>query len=215
MRWCSTRASTSRSSRTPLEPSSRDSRTARRAESSPPSSNALRTSSRPEWNGHPRAFVRAGNRAGARGARCGRCFPGAGGEPADAGIADVVHCGFEPDRAAYLRRLGECDVVVSTARHEFFGLAVAEALAAGCTPLLPDRLSYPELLGDRAKGTEGAPFVPWRDERELVERWVRLATTREQTRSPARRAAARARVEGVSADETARLLDEHVERLAR
>ncbi len=168
-----------------------------------------------EWDKDPQAFVRACNRARERGARFEVCLLGERAPPADAGLADVVHCGFEPDRAAYLRRLGECDVVVSTARHEFFGLAVAEALAAGCTPLLPDRLSYPELLGDRAKGTEGAPFVPWRDERELVVRWVRLATTREQTRSPARRAAARARVEGVSADETARLLDEHVERLAR
>jgi len=36
--------------------------------------------------------------------------------------------------------------VLSTARHEFFGIAVVEALLAGCLPWLPDRLSYPELL---------------------------------------------------------------------
>ena len=54
--------------------------------------------------------------------------------------------GFEPDRRRYLRRLAACDWVLSTAVHEFFGVAVVEALLAGCLPWLPDRLSYPELL---------------------------------------------------------------------
>ena len=56
------------------------------------------------------------------------------------------HFGYVPDRAAYLQLLRRADIVVSTAHHEFFGLAVLEAIAAGCFPLLPDRLSYPELL---------------------------------------------------------------------
>ena len=46
---------------------------------------------------------------------------------------------------ALLRR---ADVVVSTARHEFFGVAVVEAITAGALPVLPDRLSYPELVPD-------------------------------------------------------------------
>jgi glycosyltransferase involved in cell wall biosynthesis len=50
------------------------------------------------------------------------------------------------DRARYADLLARCDVVVSTARHEFFGIALAEAMAAGCTPLAPARLSYPELV---------------------------------------------------------------------
>ena len=41
------------------------------------------------------------------------------------------------DRGEYLELIGTCDVVASTARHEFFGIAVAEAMAAGCAPLLP------------------------------------------------------------------------------
>jgi glycosyltransferase involved in cell wall biosynthesis len=61
--------------------------------------------------------------------------------------ADLIdHWGFLESREAYLAALAEADVVVSTALHEFFGLAVVEAIAAGTYPLLPDRLAYPEVL---------------------------------------------------------------------
>ncbi len=56
--------------------------------------------------------------------------------------------GFLPDRADYLAALAEADVFVSTAEHEFFGLAAVEAVAAGARPLLPDRLAYPEVLAE-------------------------------------------------------------------
>lgn len=46
----------------------------------------------------------------------------------------------------YRRWVRRADVVVSTARHEYFGVAVVEAMAAGCVPVLPDRCSYPELV---------------------------------------------------------------------
>ncbi len=55
--------------------------------------------------------------------------------------------GFQPSRTAYEQVLRAADVVVSTANHEFFGLSVLEAIAAGCFPLLPRRLAYPEVLG--------------------------------------------------------------------
>jgi len=56
----------------------------------------------------------------------------------------ILSWGFLESRSDYLGLLSRCDVVVSTAIHEFFGIAVAEAVAAGCVPLLPDRLAYPE-----------------------------------------------------------------------
>lgn len=58
----------------------------------------------------------------------------------------VVIDGFMDDREAYWRALASCDVAVSTAIQENFGIAVVEAILAGCQPLLPNRLSYPELL---------------------------------------------------------------------
>jgi len=63
-------------------------------------------------------------------------------------LADRIdHFGHLPSRAAYLATLSQADIVVSTARHEFFGLSVLEAVRAGCRPLVPRRLVYPELFG--------------------------------------------------------------------
>ncbi len=54
--------------------------------------------------------------------------------------------GFQPTPEAYHAALAESDIAVSTAAHEFFGIGILEAVAAGCLPLLPRRLSYPEIL---------------------------------------------------------------------
>ena len=62
----------------------------------------------------------------------------------------LVHFGTA-SRDDYRRLLARADVVVSTARHDFFGLAVVEAMAAGALPVLPRRLSYPELLAPDAR----------------------------------------------------------------
>lgn len=56
--------------------------------------------------------------------------------------------GYLETRDEYVAALLECDVAVSTANHEFFGISIAEAAAAGAYPLVPDRLAYPELLAD-------------------------------------------------------------------
>lgn len=52
---------------------------------------------------------------------------------------------FETEQ--YRTHLLTSDLVVSCADHEFFGIAVVEALAGGCFGVLPDRLSYPEIVG--------------------------------------------------------------------
>ena len=58
----------------------------------------------------------------------------------------IIHFGFVESKDEYGRLLKMGDVVVSTAKHEFYGISVIEAVRAGCYPLLPARLSYPELF---------------------------------------------------------------------
>ena len=67
----------------------------------------------------------------------------------------INHFGFVDSRQEYLAWLGRSDIVVSTAHHEFFGIAVIEAVHAGCIPLVPDRLSYPELYSQEYRYCEG------------------------------------------------------------
>ncbi len=58
---------------------------------------------------------------------------------------EILHFGYAESRKEYVEWLSLGDIVVSTAKHEFFGISVLEAIRAGCHPLLPDSLSYPEL----------------------------------------------------------------------
>jgi glycosyltransferase involved in cell wall biosynthesis len=58
----------------------------------------------------------------------------------------IVQWGKVPSRGEYASLLWASDVVVSTAIHEFFGVSVVEALYCGCRPVLPARLSYPEIV---------------------------------------------------------------------
>jgi glycosyltransferase involved in cell wall biosynthesis len=58
----------------------------------------------------------------------------------------VHHFGYSADFADYARWLWEADLLPVTSYHDFFGASVAEALYCGCLPLLPHRLSYPELI---------------------------------------------------------------------
>ncbi|HEV8337434.1 MAG TPA: DUF3524 domain-containing protein [Candidatus Polarisedimenticolia bacterium] len=64
------------------------------------------------------------------------------------------------ERTEYRAALLEADVVVSTAEHDFFGIGVAEAIAAGAYPMLPDRLAYPEILQDAGEEARGRFLYP-------------------------------------------------------
>jgi len=79
---------------------------------------------------------------------CGENFRQVPEEFAEAGkrlVDRLIHFGFA-ETDDYLNLLRSADLVVSTALHEFFGIAVVEAAYAGALPVLPDRLSYPEIM---------------------------------------------------------------------
>lgn len=91
--------------------------------------------------------------------------------PEFAQIQQVLHqrgwlgqWGTVTERAAYLRLLQSCHCVLSTAEHDFQGLAVLEAVAAGCRPLVPNRLAYPEWFGsEHCYGEESVPELSLQD----------------------------------------------------
>ena len=58
----------------------------------------------------------------------------------------IIWYGHEESRYKYIEWLKKGTIVISTARQENFGISVVEAIRYGCIPLLPNRLSYPEIL---------------------------------------------------------------------
>ena len=60
----------------------------------------------------------------------------------------IVQYGYVESRAEYYQWLRAGDIVVSTADQENFGISVVEAIRHGCLPLVPNRLSYPEVIPD-------------------------------------------------------------------
>lgn len=116
----------------------------------------------------------------------------------------VVHFGFA-DRETYGRLLAESDIVVSTSRHEFFGVAMAEAMYAGCIPLAPRRYNYPALVPEEWHGV-----CLFDSEADCEERLTALLCGPLPPRHPFRAAAARFRWESVIG-----VWDEVIETLSR
>lgn len=73
---------------------------------------------------HPREFIEARSRLGDR----------------------ILQYGFVESGEDYANFIMRSDIIVSTALQENFGFAVAEAIYCCTLPLLPNRLSYPEIL---------------------------------------------------------------------
>ncbi|MEM1155434.1 MAG: DUF3524 domain-containing protein [Pseudomonadota bacterium] len=57
----------------------------------------------------------------------------------------LVHFGFVHDEKMLHALQWASDIILSTADHEFQGLAVLQAVVRGCLPAVPDRLAYQEI----------------------------------------------------------------------
>lgn len=58
----------------------------------------------------------------------------------------ILNFGYLDSKEEYYQVLAESDIVVSTANHEFYGIAILEAAVYGAVPILPEKLSYPEIF---------------------------------------------------------------------
>jgi glycosyltransferase involved in cell wall biosynthesis len=91
----------------------------------------------------PKAFIRARSRYGDR----------------------ILQDGYVESRQEYLNWLKQGSIVISTATQENFGISVVEAIRYGCIPLLPARLTYPEIIPQEFH----APVL-YRDQKDLVQK---------------------------------------------
>ncbi|MCO4795305.1 MAG: DUF3524 domain-containing protein [Bacteriovoracaceae bacterium] len=62
-------------------------------------------------------------------------------------LSDVtIHWGKADSREDYLRLVSKASILPVTSNQDFFGISIIEAISKGVFPILPRRLSYPELI---------------------------------------------------------------------
>ena len=59
---------------------------------------------------------------------------------------EIISFGYAENYEEYKKLVAGCDIQAVTSKHEFFGISVIEAASAGVIPILPERLSYPEIF---------------------------------------------------------------------
>ncbi len=57
---------------------------------------------------------------------------------------EIIHWGYANSKTEYYELLVKANILLVTGVQDFFGISVVEAIAAGCYPVLPKRLAYPE-----------------------------------------------------------------------
>ncbi|MCB0761570.1 MAG: DUF3524 domain-containing protein [Flavobacteriales bacterium] len=62
----------------------------------------------------------------------------------------IVHWGYADTFEEYARWLWKADVLPVTSRQDFFGISMCEAVYCGASPILPERLAFPEIINDQA-----------------------------------------------------------------
>ncbi len=57
---------------------------------------------------------------------------------------EIIHWGYAESKTKYFEWLQLANMMMVTSHQDFFGISIVEAIAAGCFPILPNRLSYAE-----------------------------------------------------------------------
>lgn len=83
----------------------------------------------------------------------------------------IIQYGYVASKTKYHEWLQRGSIVVSTANQENFGMAVVEAIRWGCLPVLPNRLSYPEIIPEELY----SDFL-YRDKSELITKLAFILT---------------------------------------
>lgn len=81
--------------------------------------------------------------------RDSKTIPGVFERAQDLFEKEILVYGYLESLEEYRSWLARGTVVVSTAIQENFGISIMEAVRHGCFPLLPDRLSYPEIIPEK------------------------------------------------------------------
>ena len=61
----------------------------------------------------------------------------------------IVHYGYCSEFKEYAQWLWKADILPVTSNQDFFGISIMEAIYCGAYPILPRRLTYPELVPDK------------------------------------------------------------------
>ncbi|HAK44632.1 MAG TPA: DUF3524 domain-containing protein [Spirochaeta sp.] len=81
----------------------------------------------------------------------------------------ILNYGYCDSKEDYYNWLKRADIVISTSIQENFGISIVEAIKYGSRPLLPNRLSYPELIPESFRQE-----VIYENEAELSEKLITL-----------------------------------------
>ncbi|MEH6586440.1 MAG: DUF3524 domain-containing protein [Halioglobus sp.] len=79
----------------------------------------------------------------------------------------LVQFGYVESPTVYQALQSGADIILSTALHEFQGLAVMQAVSASCVPVVPDRLAYRELYPESCR-YQSCPDDPDREAASAV-----------------------------------------------
>tara|TARA_B100001250_G_C19611986_1_gene705393 strand:- start:230 stop:934 length:705 start_codon:yes stop_codon:yes gene_type:complete len=70
---------------------------------------------------------------------------------------EIIHIGYCESFSEYAHLLNKADIIPVTTKQEFFGVSIIEAIYCDTYPILPNRLTYPELF-DNKKNPENFYF---------------------------------------------------------